>query len=185
MVIIPLLEKHWGSQDRGSVVSQTKAHWTNQPESEPEPQEAPGAHAHFLLYPLFIYISSTTVTSWDDVMIVCFFILGRKSLQACAVESCWLTYTSTDIPNLFPHPSMHEHLCKFCIPISTPVTLSPRYFGVPSSQSLQFIKNQCNKVSTQNKHDKNEHIWWDRNDKSSKNKHKWWLDSYIIKHHWH
>ena len=43
---------------------------------------------------------------------------------------------------------MHELLHKFCITIFTPVTLSPRYFGAPLYQSLQFIETQYNKTST-------------------------------------
>ena len=43
---------------------------------------------------------------------------------------------------------MHEPLHEFRIPISMPVTLSPRYFGVSLYQSLQFIKNNISKIST-------------------------------------
>ena len=43
---------------------------------------------------------------------------------------------------------MHEPLCEFHIPISMPVTLSTRYFSVPSYQSLQFIKNNITEMST-------------------------------------
>ena len=72
MVVIPLLRRHWGSQDRESVASLTKVYWTNQPESEPK--RTPGLmHASFYTC-LFIYISSMTVTSCDDVMIICFII---------------------------------------------------------------------------------------------------------------
>ena len=39
MLVMPLLERNQGSWDRGSVAFWTKAHWTNQPESEPEPEE--------------------------------------------------------------------------------------------------------------------------------------------------
>ena len=76
----------------------------------------------------------------SDVMIWCHDhllpCLGRKSLCACTVESCWLTCTYADVPNLSPHLSLHELIYKFCIPIPIALTLSPRYFGVPSYQSL-------------------------------------------------
>ena len=49
----------------------------------------------------------------------------------------------------FPLSATHEPSHEFHIPISTPVTLSPRHFSVLLFQSLQFIgKNNISKTGT-------------------------------------
>ena len=59
-----------------------------------------------------------------------------------------------------------------------PVTLSLGYFGVPSYQRLQFIKNNISKTSTEidktNTYDK---VCDYTIDDVVVNKHKWWLDA--------
>ena len=57
------------------------------------------------------------------------------------MESCWPACTSISIPSLLSLTATHEPSCQFHILFFEPVTLSPRYFGMPSYWSLKFIKN--------------------------------------------
>ena len=114
----------------GTRIAETKSLWPNLPNPNQNWTSQSCASIPFILPP--IYMSSMTVTSWNYVTIVCCFIWGRKIPCKCTVESHQLACTTTDVPN----PSPHEPLYKFCIPISMPVTLSPRYFGVPLCHSL-------------------------------------------------
>ena len=116
--------------------------WTNQNQN----QKNPRAHACFLLSPLHLCKQDDSdIMKWHHNHLLLH--LGRKSLCACTVVMPTCLHIHRCPWPISPHPSMHKLLRQFCIPISMPVTL-PRYFGVPSYQCLQFIKNQCNKVST-------------------------------------
>ena len=106
MVIIPLLERHWGSWVRGSVAS-----WMDQLGNKPrEPNErtekmkdwTPGSRAHLLFIPtLDIHKSDVS-----DIIKWCHFHLllhlGENNLCTCTVELCQLICTSSSLPDLFP-----------------------------------------------------------------------------------
>ena len=53
-------------------------------------------------------------------------------------------------PRYFPLSATHRLLCELHVPISMPVTLSPRYFSAPSYQSLQFIEEKKNNITKMN-----------------------------------
>ena len=82
------------------------------------------------------------MTSSNNVMIVCSPLqVGKTFANACTVESCQHACASIGIPNLSSLAGMHEPSHEFRNLSSMPVTLSPRYFGVPLYQSLEFIEN--------------------------------------------
>ena len=102
MVIIPLPKRHQGSRDRGSMASQT-----NQLKNEPKMKNQwriPGL-VHISLYTLLHLCkqNNSDIIWWcHDCLLL---HLGGKSLCTCTVESCWLTCTSANVPNLFPFTS--------------------------------------------------------------------------------
>ena len=112
----------------GTRIAKTKSLWPNLPKPKLE-LSYPVSCINPFIYPL-IYISSMTVMSWNDVTIICYFIWGRKSPHACAVQSCWLACTTTDILDPSLLPSLHEPLHKFHVSISMPVTFIYIYIHI-------------------------------------------------------
>ena len=142
MVIIPLLKRHWGSQDRGSVASQT-----NQPRNKPKmnnQKKNPRAHAHFLVYPLHLHKQNDSdIIKWHHDHLL--FHLGGKSLHACAVESCQLACTSADIPNLFLFTNYEQTAIWILYPDIYAYGTLPQVFQLLYWR-LQLIKNNITNV---------------------------------------
>ena len=139
MVKIPLLKRHWGSWVRGSVAS-----WMNQlgnkpKDQEPKAKKEPLGLKLSLKYNLYIYVSRTKVTSFNDIMIICFLLRVGKALHMCS------RVMPTGL-HIHQHPqpilpiSYAQTIAECHNPLSMHVTLSPRYFRAPSYQSLKFIK---------------------------------------------
>ena len=102
-------------------------------------ERMPGSCECSLKYYLSTYISKMIVTSCNDIMIICFPLRVGKALHMSSrvMMTClWI--------HQHPQPILPKSYAqtKFHNPISAPVTLSPRYFSVPSYQSLQFIKTK-------------------------------------------
>ena len=67
------------------------------------------------------YIIRMVMMSWQWCHNCLPFLFGGKCPDACTVESCWLSCTTTGIPNL-PHASLPGLLNKIWTPIPTTVT---------------------------------------------------------------
>ena len=76
-------------------------------------------------------------------MIICFPLLVGKTLHMCSRVMLTCLHVHWHPHQIIETVLMtaHELTCQFHILISKPVTLFPRYFGMPSYQSLKFIKN--------------------------------------------
>ena len=74
LVIVPLLERHWGSQVRGCVASRMDQLGNELKGPGTKSERTPQSHAHFLLYLPLIYIRRTPVTLSNYITVICFFI---------------------------------------------------------------------------------------------------------------
>ena len=85
-------------------------------------KKIPQSHACSLLYPPLIYVRRTSVTSPNDITVICFCIWVGKTFAH--VQSSWVGSPVHPPASLtyFPYPTMHQPLCIFCTPISAPVT---------------------------------------------------------------
>ena len=80
------------------------------------------------------------VMSFHDVMIVCFDLPGRKATVHVHQKHCCLSvHWPASTPESMNIIYASEPLRLFLSPNSMPVTLSPRYFGVLSYQSLDLF----------------------------------------------
>ena len=104
--------------------------------SSKNPDDNPEALACFLF--ILYCMSQVVVMSLNDIRIICFHFSVGKALCMCrrAVLICLCTCQH---PHQLLSTTMHEPCHHFCILNSEPVTLSPRYFGSSSYQSLKFI----------------------------------------------
>ena len=100
-----------------------------------------------------LYISITTVMSLIDIMSICFPLLAGKTLhmhsRIMLAHICICQHPHQSNPTILI--ATHEPTHQFHILISEPVTLSPRYFGVPSYWSLQFIKIEWHNITANSK----------------------------------
>ena len=103
----------------GTGIAKTNSLWPNLPKPKLESNSLVLCQSLYILPNLCKQYGSDVMKSCHNCLLL---HLGRKSPCACAVESCQLAYTSTDVPNPSPYPSPHEPLCKFHIPISMSVT---------------------------------------------------------------
>ena len=101
------------------------------------------AHVHSPHIPPTLCISIMFIMSLNDVTIICFFLLAGKTLHACRramlahLHICQHPHQPISMfPTATHRPAHQFHILNF-----KPVTLSPRYFGAPSYQSLKCIKN--------------------------------------------
>ena len=93
----------------------------------------------FLLYPIPKFMSRKIMTSPNDVRIICSPISAGKVLYMHRGITKICLYLHQCPCRLFS--STTQEPCHiFHNPNFKPVTHSPRYFGVPSHQSLKFIK---------------------------------------------
>ena len=80
------------------------------------------------------------VMSFHDITIICFDLSMGKTTAHVASETLPIIFTSTGIHARTPNTiNASASLHLFLNPISLPVTLSPRYFGVPSYWSLNLF----------------------------------------------
>ena len=137
--VVSLHERHRSSHNRGSVASQqvTKMFSYQKPQ-----MIASRLMCTLLIYPTTLCVSIIFLMSLNDVTIVCFLLLVGKPCT-CTGEPCQLTCAPTGIPPSCFSTATHGPSDQFRIPNFKPVTLSPRYFGAPSYQSLKFIKITC------------------------------------------
>ena len=128
---------------RGTKVTATAGWWllSKLPEcSAPKTQMTALRLVHALLiYSPTLCISIMFVTSLNDITIICFPLLAGKALHMCrrAMPVCLCTHWH---PHWLFSTATHEPFCQFHIPYFEPVTLSSRYFSVPSYQSLYLLK---------------------------------------------
>ena len=90
-----------------------------------------------------------TVTSLNDITIICFPFSGRKNLAHVQQGYANLpVYLLASLPSLLTTVSaMYELSHQFCIPTSEPVTLSPGYFGEPSYWRQKQYKTMYNNMA--------------------------------------
>ena len=134
--------------------------------SSKDPDDSLEAHVHSPYIPPPLCISIMLVTSQNDVTIICFPFLVEKALHMhwraalAHLNICWHPCQ----PILVFPTAIHGPYHQFHIPSFEPVTLSPRYFGAPSYQSLKFIKNRLKDYVHKNGRDRNmiqnEHSQW-------------------------
>ena len=147
MVIVPLLERHWGSHKRGSVAP-NQVQWNI---LQPKTQMRALRLVHTpLISPPSLYISIMTVTSSNDATIICFPHQVGKTLHMHSRVAPTHVHIH-QCPCLSSLTATHELSHQFCILVSKPVTLSPRYFGAPLYQILKFIKTICENMYKNNR----------------------------------
>ena len=142
-----LHERHWDSWSRGYVTCQ----WT-QPFSVRKPR----------WQPLGLVCSPSIVPSQNSMRDHCDIISwyhdhllwssGRKTTAHVHRKHC---SSSAHLPTSMPESPVaidtSKPLCLFLNPNFVPVTLSPRYFGVPSYWSLNLFTSPTTKHSRFNK----------------------------------
>ena len=133
--VLSLHKRHQSSHDRGSVASQQVTRMF----SSKNPDDSLRAHVCSPYIPPALCISITSMMSLNDIMTICFPLPVGKHCT-CAGEPCQLTCTPTSTPTSYFSTATHELSHQFHIPNFEPVTLSSRYFGVPSYQRLKFIR---------------------------------------------
>ena len=144
--VLLLHERHHNSCYRASVALLEVTRMF----SSKTPEDSLKVLACFPYIPLPWCTSKAVVTLLNDIRIVCSPFSMEKALHMhrraalIHLHTCWhpCQLFSTD---------MHEPWHCFCILNSEPVTLSPRYFGVPSYQSLKFIKIQYVRLLNKNR----------------------------------
>ena len=128
---------------RGTKVAATEAWWllSRLPEcSAPKtPDDSLKACACSPYIPPTLCISITFVMSLNDIAIVCFPLPAGKCC-ICTGEPCQLVCAPAGVRPICFSTATHGPSHQFHIPNFKPVTLSPRYFGVPLYWSLKFIK---------------------------------------------
>ena len=133
--VLLLHKRHHNSNYRGLVASLQVTRMF----SFKNPEDSPEALAHFSYIPLPWCLSKMVVTSLNDIRIICFPFSAGIALCMCRRPILICLYTCQH-PHWLFSTATHKPCHQFCIPNSKPVTLSPRYFGAPSYQSLKFIK---------------------------------------------
>ena len=126
---------------RGTIIATTECQWpySKSPEcSAQKPEDSPKALAYFPFIPHPQCMSQAVMTSLNDIRIVCSPVSVGKALCMCRRAMLICLHTSQHPHQLFS-TATHEPCCHFHILNSKPVTLSPRYFSVPSYWSLKSI----------------------------------------------
>ena len=160
--ILHLHEGHWCSWGRGSVISYqlTKTFSSPNPDNSPK---ALGWFSYILPSPIAWAI---VVASLNDIMIVCSTFSVGKALHMhrgnaiIHLHICWhphQMFTTTTAPHK-PHHLFHD-------PNFKPVTLSPRYFGVPFLRDFSLFLNMQGRI--QGVKDKMAACWQHK-------QHQWW-----------
>ena len=135
--VLSLHKRHWSSHNRELVASQQVTRMF----SSKNPDDSLKAHVHSPYIPPTLCISITFMTSLNDIMIVCFPLLGGKKHCTCAAKPCWLTCAPTWIPTSCFSTATHEPSTSIPYPKFPSLWYSPPGILVhPHTWSLKFIR---------------------------------------------
>ena len=123
---------------RGTNVGTTEGRWLLSKLPECSSPKTPDNSLEAYMHSPYISPYLTHKHNNCDVMIICSSLLVGKPCT-CTREPHPLAHAPTSIPPICLSTAMHRPSHQFHIPNFEPVTLSPRYFGAPSYQSLKFI----------------------------------------------